>query len=579
MRYPFNDTCKRDALHDRDGYPFVYICKHCGTEYFWETPLANYVERPRSEDWYSSFRTNEPEVQKAHDEYSRKWGEMTAFNKKAESKYVDAIKMNRSCQICGAPLKQEKGFFLYESHYLEQFEKDKEMMWLRSDTWLKEHYGVFSGKRDRASLISYTRLPPCDRLFLNLADIRENMERQQAENDTVSFTTRCNQVVATGNSKAAAEIKADSEKLKELILHLIHLENNIYSLEKRLPELYYQRLLNDRKVVFSTHFPALEQKEKLAKQRAEVDSLKADVDKYRRFAEGALVDIRNAKMREPKVYVPEPVKPNEPTLATPGLFNKKKVLAENEALMAKYQADMEKYHEEVRLCEEKKAQLIAAEKASNIQKAEQRAKEAESSLARAERLYEEKAKALDEQSSAITPATPSASALAAKSLIDQNIAETEDLLQKTYAARNELYAYNIVFGKYRNVVALSSFYEYLMSGRCESLEGASGAYNIYEGEIRQNLIIAQLDNVISSLERIEQNQYMLYSELRDINSSLDTMNKTMDKALDSIRNMEGHMEHISENSDVIAHNTAAAAFYAKKNAELTDALGYMVAFK
>lgn len=574
MRYPFNDTCKRDALHDRDGYPFVYICKHCGTEYFWETPLANYVERPQCLDFYCGLMNNPPELQKAHDEYSRKWDEMTAFNKKAESKYVDAIKMNRSCQICGAPLKQEKGFFLYESHYLKQFEKDKEMMWLRSDTWLKEHYGVFSGKHD----IPYLRLSPCDQLFYDLADIRENIERQQAENDTVSFATRCNQVVATGNPTAAAEIKADSEKLKELILHLIHLENNIYSLEQRLPELYYQRLLNDREIVFSSHFPAVKRKEKLAKQRAEVDALKADVDKHRRLVEGALVAIRNAKTQEPEVYVPEPVKPNEPTLATPGLFNKKKVLAENEALMAKYQADMEKYYIQVSVCEKRKAQLIAAEKASNIQKAEQHAKEAEASLARAERLYEEKAKALDEQSSAITPATPSVSALAAKSLIDQNIAETETLLQKTYAARNELYAYNIVFGKYRNVVALSSFYEYLMSGRCESLEGASGAYNIYEGEIRQNLIIANLDKVIYSLERIEQNQYMLYSELRDINSSLDTMNKTMDKALDSIRNMEGHMEHISENSDVIAHNTAATAFYAKKNAELADALGYMVAF-
>lgn len=39
------------------------------------------------------------------------------------------------------------------------------------------------------------------------------------------------------------------------------------------------------------------------------------------------------------------------------------------------------------------------------------------------------------------------------------------------------------------------------------------------------------------------------------------------------------MEHISRNSDVVAHNTAVTAYYSKVNTELTNALGYMVAFK
>ena len=36
---------------------------------------------------------------------------------------------------------------------------------------------------------------------------------------------------------------------------------------------------------------------------------------------------------------------------------------------------------------------------------------------------------------------------------------------------------------------------------------------------------------------------------------------------------------IAKNSDVIAHNTAATAYYAKKNAELTNAMGYLVALR
>ena len=41
--------------------------------------------------------------------------------------------------------------------------------------------------------------------------------------------------------------------------------------------------------------------------------------------------------------------------------------------------------------------------------------------------------------------------------------------------------------------------------------------------------------------------------------------------------MTEYMAHISQNSDVIAHNTAVTAYYSKINAELTDALGFMVA--
>ena len=53
----------------------------------------------------------------------------------------------------------------------------------------------------------------------------------------------------------------------------------------------------------------------------------------------------------------------------------------------------------------------------------------------------------------------------------------------------------------------------------------------------------------------------------------------MGKALTSIRSIEDNTAHIAQNSDVIAHNTAVTAYYSKVNAELTNALGYMVALK
>ena len=94
-----------------------------------------------------------------------------------------------------------------------------------------------------------------------------------------------------------------------------------------------------------------------------------------------------------------------------------------------------------------------------------------------------------------------------------------------------MYNLNVVFGKYRDIVALSTFYEYLVSGRCEKLEGSDGAYNLYESECRANLIISQLSKVIELLEEIRNTQYMICDLLESIRNSLSTMNSTMNMAL------------------------------------------------
>ena len=93
-----------------------------------------------------------------------------------------------------------------------------------------------------------------------------------------------------------------------------------------------------------------------------------------------------------------------------------------------------------------------------------------------------------------------------------------------------LYAKNVIYAKYRNLVTVSTLYEYIDSGRCFELEGPNGAYNLYEGELRADIIISSLNNIISNLESIRNNQYTLYQTitrtnatthelLRDINNS------------------------------------------------------------
>lgn len=525
-----------DLLPGALGY--VCICENCGAELH---ATFEYFRPP-----YWVFRDYRPSgytgvIYKTVEEAA--YADMDDAFLAAKKAYNKSLEEKINCPVCGAKVSQKEGFFLPDE---------------KAEKIFTDFYRDFTEDEHKFRVES--------RLSL-LRKSYDAVNREQANALVSTYSKSCNVFVADAAPQKAGEIKADNEMLRNYILHLIRLENNIYSLEQRLPELYYQRLLNDRAIVLSTH----------EIRNEALTPLKEKVAEQCRKYQQALDAVVAAKCYVAGFSEKKPSKPNEPVLATPGFFNKKKVLAENEALTAKYQAELKAYQKEVSLYEEKKAQYLAKERAKAIEKAEKEAEKAKADLDAAELLLNEKTSTSKES---FVPA------MAAKELLDKEITEAETLLQKSYAARNELYAYNVIFGKYRNIVALSSIYEYLMSGRCASLEGADGAYNIFEGEIRADRIIAQLDAVNSSLDQIKQNQYMLYTEMSSVNSSLASLNKTMDEALTSIKNMEVDTKNISKSSDIIAKNAAAiayntevTAYYSKKTAELTNALGYLVAFK
>ena len=86
-----------------------------------------------------------------------------------------------------------------------------------------------------------------------------------------------------------------------------------------------------------------------------------------------------------------------------------------------------------------------------------------------------------------------------------------------------LYEEGIIYSKYRSLVAVSTIYEYLASGRCDQLEGPNGAYNLYEMELRQNIVIGQLSTITEHLEQIKENQYTLYYEIQNANRNSESM--------------------------------------------------------
>lgn len=130
------------------------------------------------------------------------------------------------------------------------------------------------------------------------------------------------------------------------------------------------------------------------------------------------------------------------------------------------------------------------------------------------------------------------------------------------------YSQNIVFPKYRNMVMVCSLYEYICAGRCNSLEGHEGAYNILETEIRLERIVTQLDKVISMLDGIHQTQYVIYTAIQEANRKLGTLKGEMNQ-------MVMQFQQAQEANYLMAENVQASLQAIRENnvelqAQFTD---------
>ena len=141
------------------------------------------------------------------------------------------------------------------------------------------------------------------------------------------------------------------------------------------------------------------------------------------------------------------------------------------------------------------------------------------------------------------------------SAIEKQKKSSEDILAKLYSA-------NIIMPKYRNLISVSSIFEYFDTGRCNRLEGHDGAYNLFESEIRLDRIILKLDNIIEQLDRINENQFTLYSEIVDANRRtekvLNSVEKNMSELSTAGQAAAKNLSDIKANEQIIAYNTERA---------------------
>lgn len=154
--------------------------------------------------------------------------------------------------------------------------------------------------------------------------------------------------------------------------------------------------------------------------------------------------------------------------------------------------------------------------------------------------------------------TKTAFLLSQQKEVEKGLAESKDCLQKIYAK-------NIIFPKYRNFAMVASLYEYVSAGRCSTLEGPEGAYNILEMEMRLDRITCQLDQVITHLDKIQKNQFMLFSAVQDANCQ---MGKILESSTHMVERLDAYYQNsLQLNEQAAELNTHIAEL--QKTSELT----------
>ena len=107
------------------------------------------------------------------------------------------------------------------------------------------------------------------------------------------------------------------------------------------------------------------------------------------------------------------------------------------------------------------------------------------------------------------------------------------MLRTSRAKLEEIYAYDILEKKYRNMVAVASLYEYLKYEMTRSLQrngNDEGAYNIYERNIRLDKIITNTDIIIQKLDDVIENQRELADTMKEAKSSIDNLVTSVNNA-------------------------------------------------
>lgn len=348
----------------------------------------------------------------------------------------------------------------------------------------------------------------------------------------------------------------DLDSLKSHVKLLIDLEAEEFFLKKQIAQMTQQK-----RDTICTLAETAKRTKKAADTRFEnkVKKIKEEFKKSKEEKQNSIKDRKKAFeaiVWESIVGKTKPVKPNFLALATPikpiepipqkpGLFNKKRVLKENEEAEQRYRTAMQQYQAVLLQNEEnekKNEEMEAAYRASlaefqeAVKLAEKEEKERmqkdieqlENELAEAKQKFKDAEKELKEKHK--NSLNGILLAIHDTPLFDLSLEKLEEDFIKVCKEKEAVYSLNAIYPTYRGLIPLTSFYEYLNSGRCKELEGSDGAYNLYEAECRANII----STVFIKIEEINQKQVILIKTLTEVNERLEKSKNLIEKAHNAV---------------------------------------------
>ena len=377
----------------------------------------------------------------------------------------------------------------------------------------------------------------------------------------------------------AKKIQNNKEMLIEYINDIVEIETGIYSLKQR-----YNNMIEQYKENISMLYP--KQFDICLSINKELKKLDDKIDKLIKKKERNKPVFKEISYTIPSKPVFDLVKPVEPKYKTPNIFNKRKIEIINKELEEKYKEAVILYNEEVKKYQENMINYENTikelkEKSINDSKLAYKTKIKE---------YEDIKKEIDKDINMIKKEKNNIKNNILKICeeklkneekfkknidIEYEIKYIENYLKELIETREKLYACNVVYKKYRNLIAMSSFLDYLNSERCEKLSGNDGAYNLYEQESKSNIIISKMDIMIDKLEEIEDNQFTFYNKISETNNLLSTISDELLINNDLLEKEQNNTSIIKENVERIDYNTKVANYYNKVIASNTNAIKYM----
>lgn len=110
------------------------------------------------------------------------------------------------------------------------------------------------------------------------------------------------------------------------------------------------------------------------------------------------------------------------------------------------------------------------------------------------------------------------------SAVDEEIEINSSFISAIDDMKEAFYSNGPIYEKYRNFPAVCQLQEYFASGRFKTL---GDAYNQYELEVRLDQIIRDLQKAVELLEKIEENQRVLYDAIVDVTRSLSNFEESL----------------------------------------------------